>query len=244
MNDTSTNQIPRAVHSLVQGGSKETRMEAGERLGGNVSEPTSRTSEAANRGNASRPKTRKCKAPGCSNSFTPYVGFQTWCSNDCGVILATAKLKKEKRQEELKERRKDRSAREQMKTRNEWIAGAQVAFNAFIRLRDQIAGHRCISSGKPLDWSGNNVDAGHYRSRGSAPHLRFDERNCHAQTKQENRYASGNVVDYRIGLIQRIGLEAVEALEADQTSRKYSIDDLKAIKKHYADLVKQLKTNL
>jgi len=118
---------------------------------------------------------------------------------------------------------------------------AQQAFNEFIRWRDQVAGHACISSGRPLDWSGNQTDAGHYRSVGSAPHLRFDERNCHAQSKQDNRFLSGNAVDYRIGLIARIGQAAVEALEADQSVKKYTIDDLKALTAHYRALTRELK---
>ena len=84
------------------------------------------------------------------------------------------------------------------------------------------------------------MDAGHYRSRGSAPHLRFDERNCHAQSKKDNRYLSGNAVDYRIGLIARIGLEAVESLESDQTPRKWTIEELKAIKAEYRQKLKEL----
>ena len=50
------------------------------------------------------------------------------------------------------------------------------------------------------------------------------------QSKQENRYLSGNAVDYRIGLIARIGLQAVEELEADNQVRKWSVDELKAIR--------------
>jgi hypothetical protein len=50
-----------------------------------------------------------------------------------------------------------------------------------------------------------------------------------------------NLINYRVGLIARIGLEAVEALETDQVSRKYSIDDLKAIKAHYRAKLKELK---
>ncbi|MFP5499771.1 MAG: recombination protein NinG, partial [Gammaproteobacteria bacterium] len=99
----------------------------------------------------------------------------------------------------------------------------------------------CISSGKPLDWSGNAVDAGHYRSVGSAPHLRFDERNCHAQSKQDNRFLSGNAVDYRIGLIARIGQEAVDALEADQSVRKYTVEQIKGIKAYYRAKTRKLK---
>lgn len=118
---------------------------------------------------------------------------------------------------------------------------AQAAFNAFIRARD--ADQPCISSGRPLqqEAAGGGFDAGHYRSIGSAPHLRFHEDNVHGQTKQDNRYLAGNAVDYRFGLIARIGLEAVEALEADNSYRKWSIDDLKAIKALYREKLKALK---
>ena len=116
-----------------------------------------------------------------------------------------------------------------------------MAFNAYIRARDQAAGHDCISSGRPLDWSGNAVDAGHYRSTGAAPHLRFNEDNCHAQSKRENQYLAGNAIDYRIGLIDRIGLARVEALEADNEIRKWNREELIAIRDEYRAKAKQLK---
>ena len=131
--------------------------------------------------------------------------------------------------------------REKLKTRRDWIREAQQAFNAFIRARDQSAGYACISSGRPLDWTGNAVDAGHYRSVGSAPHLRFTENNCHAQSKHDNQWKSGNAVDYRLGLISRIGLQAVEILEAENVPSKWTITELKAIKAYYRAKAKELK---
>ncbi len=167
--------------------------------------------------------------------------MQKVCDWGCALSLAISDRAKAEKRELAKEKRETRAKLIEKKGRGYWMAAAQKEFNTFIRLRDQLAGHPCISSGRPLNWTGNAVDAGHYRSRGSAPHLRFDERNCHAQSKQENRYASGNVVDYRLGLIARIGLEAVEALECDQEPRKWSIDDLKQIKATYAAKVRALK---
>jgi len=186
-------------------------------------------------------KPRICKV--CREPYTPQKMGQKVCSPDCAISLAVSERGKAEKIARVKEKRQDKVKRESLKRRADWIAEAQTAFNTWVRTRDQIEGHCCISSGKPLDWSGNNVDAGHYRSRGSAPHLRFDERNCHSQTKQENRYASGNVVDYRIGLIARIGLAAVEALESDQTPRKFTVDELKAIKSKYAAMTRELKAN-
>ena len=188
-------------------------------------------------------KPRKCRH--CKQMFQPTYCGQNTCSFECkvalGVFFAERSKAKREKAERIAEIASTKILREKLKTKSEWMREAQAAFNQFIRLRDQLAGHPCISSGKPLDWSGNNVDAGHYRSIGSAPHLRFDERNCHAQSKKDNRYLSGNAVDYRIGLIARIGLEEVESLEADQTPKKYTIAELRAIKAHYVAKLKELK---
>ena len=125
------------------------------------------------------------------------------------------------------------------------IAEAQKEFNAYRRLSDKLAGHPCISCGRPLDWGttggSHQVDAGHYRSTGSAGHLRFDERNVHAQCVNCNRYGAGRAVDYRIGLVARLGLGVVEALEADNSVCKWDREALRQIKTIYRAKTKQLK---
>ena len=188
-----------------------------------------------------QPRPKKCSVKTCRASFVPRQSFQTWCSPDCAVVIARGKQEKKRKAMATIERREIKVRKEKLKTRSDHMREAQQAFNEYIRTRDQAAGHFCISSGKPLDWSGNAVDAGHYRSVGSAPHLRFDERNCHAQSKQDNRFLSGNAVDYRIGLIARIGQEAVDALESDQSVRKYTVDEIKAIKAEYRAKTRELK---
>lgn len=150
------------------------------------------------------------------------------------------KVKRDNAAKEAKEKADFKARREAIKTIPKLIAEAQHAFNAFIRARD--AGKPCICCGEALGEGdiGGAYDCGHYRSRGSASHLRFDERNAHAQRKQCNRYGGGRAVDYRIGLIGRIGLEAVEALEADNTPRKWLREDLIAIKATYKAKLKEL----
>ena len=64
----------------------------------------------------------------------------------------------------------------------------------------------------------------------------------HGQCKACNRYGSGMAVDYRIGLVKRIGLARVEALEENNTIRKYSKDELREIAKTYKDKLKMLKS--
>lgn len=182
------------------------------------------------------PKKRKCANKACRTPFEKRSMSHVACSPACALLVAVAKREKEER--------KDIAVRkEAIKTRSDWMKEAQIAFNAFIRERDRLAGYPCISSGRPLWWEmlGGGVDAGHYRSVGSAPHLRFNEDNCHAQSKQDNRYGAGCAVDYRIGLIARIGLARVEALEADQEPRKWTIEELKAIKALYKEKLKALK---
>jgi hypothetical protein len=187
------------------------------------------------------PKPKRCKNPACGDSFVPQRLGQAVCGYKCGLAIKDVNQAKAGKALAQVGRREIRVRKEKLKSRGDHMREAQQAFNAYIRARDQVAGHLCISSGKPLDWSGNAVDAGHYRSVGSAPHLRFDERNCHAQSKQDNRFLSGNAVDYRIGLIARIGQEAVDALESDQSVRKYTTDDLKAIKAEYRAKTRELK---
>ncbi|CAN2983276.1 Recombination protein NinG [Pseudomonas sp. PM2] len=187
------------------------------------------------------PKPKKCRVATCRASFVPSRMGQAVCSPACAMIDAPRHAPKARKALADIERKDIQVRKEKLKSRGDHMREAQQAFNAYIRARDQAAGHSCISSGKPLDWSGNAVDAGHYRSVGSAPHLRFDERNCHAQSKQDNRFLSGNAVDYRIGLIARIGQEAVDALEADQSVRKYTVDEIKAIKATYRAKTRELK---
>ncbi len=184
-------------------------------------------------------KPRKCKA--CKTTFMPARTTQTACGIDCAMQLAHEKKVKMAECDRLDTVRKDRVRKERLKTRRDWEKEAQTAFNAFIRARDKDM--PCICCGLPLSAGdvGGAYDCGHYRSVGSAPHLRFHEDNAHAQRKQCNRWGAGRAVDYRLGLIARIGLARVEALEADQAPRKYTADELKAIRDKYRAKARELK---
>lgn len=181
--------------------------------------------------NAIKPKV--CKA--CKCKFMPPAGMlrARVCSPVCGLTFARSNRLKAEKVREAKDRRETRTKLDAMRTKPQLVALAQTAFNSFIRARD--AGKGCICCGKPLEDGaiGGGYDAGHYRSVGSAPHLRFDETNCHAQSKRCNRYLAGNHVAYRSGLIERIGLRSVELIEADTTLRKYTREGLLEIARHY-----------
>jgi hypothetical protein len=46
---------------------------------------------------------------------------------------------------------------------------------------------------------------------------------------------------YRKGLIAKLGIEAVERLEADNEAKHYSIEEIQAIKVKYKRMTKELK---
>jgi hypothetical protein len=52
---------------------------------------------------------------------------------------------------------------------------------------------------------------------------------------------SGDIVNYRIELVKRIGAEKVEWLEGPHQAQRYTIEDLKQMKAHYRALIRELK---
>lgn len=182
-----------------------------------------------------KPKT--CKV--CDREFVPARQMQSVCSPVCASKLVR-KARKTEQEEKKAARKADKAKREKLKTRSDWMKEAQREFNRYVRLRD--CDKPCISCGAVLlpGGVGGGYDCGHFRSVGSAPHLRFSEGNAHGQCKRCNRYGSGMHSDYRIGLIARLGIMAVDQIEADQTDRKYTIDDLREIRDKYRKMANEL----
>lgn len=173
-------------------------------------------------------RVRKCALKSCRQPFEPRNMSHKCCSIPCSIDFAIAERVR-------KERKERQEGLQKLKRRADHLKDAQTAFNAFIRARD--VEQPCICCGrattKVTGLGSHGWDSGHYRSTGSAPHLRFNEDNAHRQLVYCNRNKAGNAVDYRVGLIARIGLARVEALEADQTPRKWTIEQLIAIKQEY-----------
>ena len=53
-------------------------------------------------------------------------------------------------------------------------------------------------------------------------------------------HLSGNLVEYRKRLIDKLGIERVEALDKSPRTRSYEIDEIKRIKKIYNRKAKKL----
>lgn len=181
------------------------------------------------------PKQKKCKSKGCGVLFTPTRPMQTVCSVMCAVLDARIKREQAETKKRQEQRRKDREARDKLKTRADWLKEAQAAFNAYIRARD--ADQPCISCGRHHT---GQWHAGHYLSRGARPELAMHPDNCHKQCAPCNTHLSGNLVLYRVNLINKIGLDRVEWLEGPHEPLKLTVTDIKAIRDKYRALAKQL----
>lgn len=171
-------------------------------------------------------KPKKCAH--CKAQFTPFRPLQKVCSLNCAAEVVKAAREKQDRKDLY-------IAKQNIKTRSEWLAETQRWFNKFIRLRD--SNDSCISCGRHHT---GQYHAGHFRSVGSSPQLRFNELNCHKQCSVCNNYLSGNQLKYRERLISKIGRSQVEQLESNNEAAHYSIDEIKAIKGIYKQKCKEL----
>jgi hypothetical protein len=185
-------------------------------------------------------KTYKCAI--CKTTFKKERVNQKICDL-FGCFMAVVEINKAKRKK-VEEKETKAKLKVFTETKPVLTKATQIAFNAYIRARDY--GKPCISCDSPIKWdsgaTGGVCDCGHWLSVGARVNLRFNEDNAHAQCKHCNNQLSGNAANYRIGLVKRIGLERVEALEGDHKLHHYSKDDLREIEKIYKNKLKNLKT--
>jgi hypothetical protein len=175
-------------------------------------------------------KSKVCKI--CKKQYQPLRVLQFVCSFECSYTHAKAVRIKT-------ERKETREAKVRLKSKSEWLKEAQTVFNQFIRLRDKDL--PCISCQR---FHTGQYHAGHYLTTGAHPELRFDEINVHKQCSACNNYLSGNIVEYRINLINKIGIDAVNYLESKHQPKHYTIEDIKTLKAIYKEKVKTLTTNI
>lgn len=182
-------------------------------------------------------KSRPCAV--CGRGFVICRPMQTVCGRACANKVPRL-MRKAALAAKRKERVDDRAKREAMKTTKELRPEAQTAFNRYIRLRD--AGLPCFDCGKPIEPNklGGSADAGHFLGRGGHPNLALEEDNCFIERKNCNRAGGATDAAKRTGAIARIGLQRVEALEADQTPRHYKADDYRRLRDHYKQKAKLL----
>lgn len=170
----------------------------------------------------------------CSNCLADFL-FGT----DCGQLILRSKvIPKAKEKVKKESKAKDKVARDKLKTLSQYEAEAKKSFQKFIRLRD--ANENCISCGTNHSdiW-----DGGHFKKAEIYSGVIFDEQNCRKQCAKCNRFLGGNELNYRSGLITRIGEESVLELEkraSDSRQYKFTKDELISIKKKYDLKIKEL----
>lgn len=179
---------------------------------------------------------KRCK--GCREYYQPSEGLQTpggWFhAHQCAIDYARTKSR---RDAEKKARKDVREGRERLKTRSDWLREAQQAFNRYIRARD--AGKPCISCRRHHN---GQYHAGHYRTVGSCPELRFEELQVYKQCAPCNSHLSGNIIEYRKNLVELLGEAMVQWIEGPHKPKKYTIDQLKELKRTYNQKARELES--
>lgn len=186
--------------------------------------------------------TRRKRCPACRVMFTPVRASQVVCGEiECAIAHGQSEKGRAIAGKALAEvgRREIRVRKEALKTRADHLREAQAVFNEWIRLRD--ADLPCISCGRHHD---GQYHAGHYRTVGANPEIRFEPLNVWKQCAPCNTHLSGNLVNYRLSLLERIGAEKLDWLEGPHPARKYTTEEIKAIKADYREKIKELKKGI
>ena len=203
------------------------------------------------------PRRKRC--PACRVMFVPVRDSQAVCGEiECAIAHGQSEKGRAIAGKALAEvgRREIKVRKEALKSRADHMKDAEKAVRDYRRTYELSIGSGCISCGESQEsilaaqgWkTGGAFDAGHFLGKGARPELRLVPTNIWLQCKSCNAGSSkfarkGETVSqgFRAGLIARIGLDAVEALEADHTPRKETVEQLKAITAEYRAKTRELK---
>lgn len=177
-------------------------------------------------------KDKHCKA--CGAVFIPRKPLQKVCGIECSLKYGT-RIAREKR--EKAERAMLKAKKEDLKTKSDLLNELQVIFNRYIRLRD--AHQPCISCGRHHK---GQYHAGHYKSRGAHPELRFCEDNVFKQCSVCNNHRSGEILGFREGIINRIGEERLAWVEGPHEMPHWTKDEIREMKNKYRQKIKDIES--
>ena len=192
----------------------------------------------------------KCKTRGCSSEFIQHNTLQNKCF-ECMANIARKSREKDTRERRKRDRAEHRADKERIKTKPKLIKEAQDSVNKVVHIRD--ARKPCVSCGRydhEIDEHirGGKFDAGHYLSVGSCTELRFELDNIHKQCKSCNggagRFSKKEhtvTKEYRVNLIDRIGLERVEWLEGPHEMPNWTHDDLRKIRDEHRAMANRMR---
>jgi hypothetical protein len=168
----------------------------------------------------------KCKV--CKKEFTQFNSTISVCGYQCAIEWGKLHPKKTSIKRVNSEIKSE--AKNKLKTQAQLRNPIKLHFQKWVRMRD--IKEPCISCGTTeAKW-----DGGHYLKAEIYSGVIFDERNVNKQCSYCNQYLDGNTAAYRQGLIVKIGVKEVEALEqlANETrTKKWTIEELQTIKIKY-----------
>lgn len=174
------------------------------------------------------PKPRPC--PICRNSYVPFQPMQAVCSPRCAMKKVRL-AKVEERLSEKAERAETKRRKEAIKPRAKWLAECQAIVNRYVRILALSRGQGCFTCGAmPQQKFGGTYDAGHFRSVGSAPQLRYWIPQIKIQCIPCNRHKGGMALSFRKALVEDHGDEWVDRLESMNHSAKFDVDYLRRFK--------------
>ena len=167
--------------------------------------------------------TRKCKY--CLERYTPKYSTTEPCPKyECRLQHLEANVSKINRANKA-------TARDSIKSYAQRLGEAKKVFQKWIRLRDK--DKPCISCGSI---SSTVWDGGHFKKAELYSGVIFHEYNVNIQCGKCNRFLGGNELNYRTGLIAKIGEQAVlnlEHLAEMSRMKKYTNEELEEIKIKY-----------
>ena len=165
----------------------------------------------------------------CGIPYLPISSFQKACSPKCAVEYAKQQKEKEKKKEL-------RVRKEKIKSLTDLMNEAQTEFNKYIRYRDRHL--PCVSCGRMHH---GQYHAGHYKTRGAHPELRFSEFNTHKQCAPCNNHKSGDIVNFRETLKVKIGEHMLAWVEGPHQSQHWTKEEARGAKQWFKDKLKILK---
>ena len=177
--------------------------------------------------------------PSCNIPFEPRKHFNsTIKSKYCDLCTKTRQALKNLERIKKEDKKRLNDKKKELLTVQDWIKIAQATFNQYIRLRDK--GNVCISCQKQA----KKENCGHFFNANNHWNVRFDEDNCHMQCEYCNTFLSGNLIEYQKHLINKIGQEKYDALDAKaRETRKFSISEIQEITRFYKEKIKNIKNN-
>jgi len=176
----------------------------------------------------------KCKI--CEQPFEKlYNSFQKTCpQTSCMVEWG-------KKQQEKQYKQRTRELRKKVREKDHgWhVQTLQKEFNKWIRFRDK--DKPCIACGRfdpPYHPNKGQWDAGHFRSTGAHPELRFVEINCHKECVYCNTNDTEHLIKYQDSLVKLYGQETVDELKGPHKPKHYTIPELQEMTRDYRQRLK------